>query len=309
MTFRRLAPFSRRNFLQTSAMAAVGAWGIPTAGVTQELSRNRLKGRIYKSLKWGMVAQPEQTLQSTFAMLKEIGFDGVELDSPSEMNMTAARAAAEATGLMVDGTVDSRHWQVRLTDPDAKVRANARRDLLTAIEDTHAAGGHSVLLVPGHGDDGPKEVIWGRARDQIERALPRAARLGIYILIENVWNNMFYDPQGGNDQTAEELARFVDSFENPWLGVQFDVGNHQKFGNPAEWIQQLGRRIVKLDIKDWSTAHGFCRIGEGDVPWRSVRAALEEIGFHGWAAAEVEGGDREALARVSQEMDRALHLE
>ncbi|HEY6564729.1 MAG TPA: sugar phosphate isomerase/epimerase family protein [Pirellulaceae bacterium] len=255
-----------------------------------------------------MIAEPAESLEETFAMLKEIGFDGVELDSPSQINMTAARAAAEATGFFVDGTVDSRHWQVRLTDPDASVRANARRDLITAIQDTHAAGGNSVLLVPGHGDDGPASVIRERAIEQIERALPVAARWGVHILIENVWNNMFYDPEGPNTQTAAELVRFVDEINNPWLGVQFDVGNHVKYGNPAAWIQQLGKRVVKLDIKDWSASKGFCRIGEGDVPWKAVRAALEEIGYHGWAAAEVEGGNKEALARVSREMDDVLRL-
>ena len=43
----------------------------------------------------------------------------------------------------------------------------------------------------------------------------------------------------------------------------------------------MGKRIVKLDIKDWSTSKGFCKIGKGDVDWSEVRKALLEIGFRG----------------------------
>ncbi len=179
---------------------------------------------------------------------------------------------------------------------------------MTAIKDAHTAGGSSVLLVPGHGRDGSAVEVHQRASEQIHAALPLAARLGIHVLIENVWNEMFYQHDGPNDQSADQLAAFVDSFRSPWIGVHFDVGNHQKYGEPADWIRTLGRRIVKLDIKDWSTEDGFCKIGEGDVDWDAVRVALKEIEFTGWAAAEVPGGDRDRLADISRRMDNVLAL-
>ena len=64
------------------------------------------------------------------------------------------------------------------------------------------------------------------------------------------------------------------------------------------------------NLKGFSRETGeFTRmIGEGDVDWADVRKALVEINFHGYAAAEVKGGDRERLKEVSANMDKVLDL-
>ncbi|RMF42011.1 MAG: hypothetical protein D6753_08495 [Planctomycetota bacterium] len=91
--------------------------------------------------------------------------------------------------------------------------------------------------------------------------------------------------------------------------MQFDIGNHWKYGNPADWIRQLGRRVVKLDIKGFSRAQNTWRdITEDDLPWADVRLALDDIGFYGWVAAEVGGGDLARLTTVAGQIDRALNI-
>ncbi len=174
---------------------------------------------------------------------------------------------------------------------------------------THAVGGHTVLLVVGKGEDGSESEIWGRSIENIRLALPLAAELGIYIAIENVWNQFLYDHSGGSDQTAEKFVKYVDEFNSPWVGMQFDIGNHWKYGDPAAWIRTLGKRVVKLDIKGFSRAKGeFTKITDCDIDWGSVRTALNEIGFTGWCAAEVQGGKLEQLKEISREMDLVLSL-
>ena len=306
-------PFSRRAFLGTAAAlaAAPATIGRPQHINAQQSASNRAvhdRPQIYKSLKWGMI-KIDGSIEDKFTMLRELGFDGAEIDSPGGVDPKQARAAAEKAGLMVDGVVDSKHWQVRMSDPDPGVREQSRQDLLTAMQAAHDAGGTTALLVPGHGNDGSKEEVKARAIEQIKKALPTAARLGVFILIENVWNQMFYQHDGPDNQTADELADFVDALDSPWVGVQFDIGNHQKYGSPAAWIRRLGQRIVKLDAKDWGKENGFCKIGDGDVDWEDVRQALAEIGFHGWAAAEVAGGPRQRLQDISHRMDRVFGLE
>ncbi len=86
----------------------------------------------------------------------------------------------------------------------------------------------------------------------------------------------------------------------------FDIGNIQRFGKPAEWIRTLGKRIVKLDVKDWGVKNGFSKIGEGDVDWPEVRKALKEINYSGWATAEVKGGDKERCAEILKNMNTHL---
>jgi sugar phosphate isomerase/epimerase len=39
-----------------------------------------------------------------------------------------------------------------------------------------------------------------------------------------------------------------------------------------------------------------------------VRAALDEIGYDGWATAEVDAGGKDHLADVKKRMDRVLGL-
>jgi L-ribulose-5-phosphate 3-epimerase len=301
----------RRNFLRAGSMALAaplllrpGYNPVHAAGASSK--SDSLQGRFYKTLKIGMVNLPG-SLTDKFKVLKEVGFDGVEMDSPG-MNVEATRTAIAESGLVVDGTVCSTHWSVRHSDPNPATRAQALADLQQAIRDTHAVGGHTVLLVVGHGNDGSEREVWDRSVANIRLALPLAAKLGIYIAVENVWNHFLYQHDGPDDQTADKLRDYVDELNSPWVGVQFDIGNHQKYSKPAEWIQTLGRRIVKLDVKDWGVQAGWAKIGEGDVDWPAVRRALLDIGYSGWAAAEVAGGGRDRLLEISRNMDRVFAL-
>jgi L-ribulose-5-phosphate 3-epimerase len=298
---------SRRQFLQaTSAVAGATVLGtaLPTTAVEPAAT---LKGRLYKTLKIGMVKVPG-SLTDRFKAAKEAGFAGIEMNAPG-MDVEQTKQAIEESGLPVDGTVNSTHWSVRHTDPDAAVRAKALESLQTALRLTHAVGGNTALLVIGHGKDGLEEEIWKRSIENISKALPLAAELGVYIAIENVWNQFLYDHDGDHTQTADKFVKYVDELNSPWVGLQFDIGNHWKYGSMGDWIRQLGRRIVKLDLKGFSREQNkFTKITEGDLDWADVRKALLEINYTGWAAAEVGGGGLDRLKEVSANMDKAFGL-
>ena len=295
---------TRRRFFQSTATLIATS---PLLGRPMEATASTLQGRIYKTLKINMVKVPG-SLTDKFRAAKQAGFDGIELNSPG-LNIQATKRAIRDSGLPVDGTVCSTHWKIRHTSSDAEQRELALSHLQTAIRDTHAVGGHTVLLVVGHGEDGPEDQIWPRSIENIAKALPLAAELGIYIAIENVWNKFLYDHDGGSTQTAEKFVKYVDELNSPWVGMQFDIGNHWKYGDAGDWIRALGKRIVKLDAKGFSRAEDqFTNIGEGDLDWANVREALDEIGFVGWCAAEVSGGDAARLREISTNMDRVFGL-
>ena len=306
---------SRRRFIGRAVLAGVAGLAVPEAvrldagrafGATD--ATDSLAGRLKKTLKIGMIKASSGGLVERFRIAKAAGFDGVEMDFPGGDVAETKRAIAES-GLPVDGSVCAKHWQVRHTSPDAATRAEALGLLLQAIRDTHAVGGHSVLLVVGKGEDGPEEEIWPRSVDNIAKAIPLAGELGVQILVENVWNQFLYDHDGDATQTAEKFVRYIDDFRSPWVGMQFDIGNHWKYGSMGDWIRTLGQRVRKLDIKGFSRAEGkFTPIGSGDIDYADVRRALREINFHGWAAAEVSGGDEAYLRTVAHEMDVAFGL-
>ena len=289
---------TRRRFLTSGTLAATATLFQASA----DHHKSRKTHPILLSLKCGMCGEGK-TLEDKFRLLKDLGYDGVELDSPGGQNKAEAKKASAKVGLPTHGVVDSIHWGTTLSDPSAEVREKGLNGLLTAIRESDSVGGTSVLLVPAVVNSKVTEQqAWERSIEQIRKALPLAARLGVHILIENVWNRFLYDHDGPNNQTAGKLVKYIDEIDSPWVGSYFDIGNHQKYGKPAEWIRALGHRIVKLDVKDWGVKAGFSKIGAGDVDWPDVRKALTEIRFTGWATAEVGGGNRARCAEILANM-------
>ena len=74
-------------------------------------------------------------------------------------------------------------------------------------------------------------------------------------------------------------------------------------GYPQDWIRTLGKRIVKLHIKDFKfekrCGEMDCRFAKGEINWPEVYKALAEIGYTGSATVELEGGDAAYLREVN----------
>ena len=90
----------------------------------------------------------------------------------------------------------------------------------------------------------------------------------------------------------------------------FDAGNILLYGFPQDWIRTLKELIVHVDIKDFKLGpKDFVNLLEGDIPWKEVMKALDEIGYEGYMAAEVQGGDLKYLTeKISKPMDKILSL-
>ncbi len=294
---------NRRQILTSSALVLAGAsWGRPEPAAGGPLT-------IKKSLKFDMFLEEGLSIREKFEILKEIGFDGVEVNSPSDLDRDELVAARDSASLEIPGVISSVHWKKPLSDPDKAVREEGRTGLETALRAAAVFGATTVLLVPAVVKKGVRyDEAWARSQSEIRKALPVARDVGVKIAIENVWNSFLLSPL--------EMARYIDELNDPLVGAYFDVGNIVNFGWPEQWIQILGSRIMKLDIKEYSREKrdregpyaGFrVPLGEGDCDWPAVVAALEETGYSGgWGSAEVAGGDRERLKEISERMDRIL---
>lgn len=302
---------TRRGFVEAASLASIAtlAHNSLAADTTAVADGEdvKLTGRIYKTLKIGMVGV-EGSLTDKFKAAKAAGFEGIEMNSPG-MDIEETRRAIAESGLPVDGTVISTHWNIRHSSPNAEDRATALQHLKNALRDTRAVGGNTALLVVGHGKDGTEKEVWERSIENITKALPDCSRYGVSIAIENVWNQFCYDHDGDHLQTADKFVKYVDELNSPHVGMQFDIGNHWKYGSMGDWIRALGKRIIKLDLKGFSRAQDkFTKIGEGDLDWADVRRALKEINYSGWAAAEVGGGGPDRLKEIANNMDRVFGL-
>lgn len=287
---------NRRCFLQTTvagtALLAIGRF-LPAADANEP--------RLKKAVKFGMIRIPG-SVQDKLELVKKLGFQGVEIDSPSGLNLDEVNKAQAATGVKVHGVIDSVHWRDTLSHPDEKVREKGRAALETALKDAKTVGADTALLVPGVvNKEVTYEQCWERSQAEVRKVLPLAEECKVRIAIEVVWNNFLTKP--------EQLIEYVDAFKSPWVGAYFDCSNMIKYGvKPGDWIRKLGKRMLKFDFKGYSNTKQWVPIGEGDEDWPDVLKALEEVGYRGWATAEVAGGGEKELKDVADRMNRVLGL-
>ncbi len=277
----------RRQLLVGSA-----AVGLATAALGQEAEAKSQPLKIRKAVKFHMVRE-SLSVRDKFKLLKDLGFDGVEIRSRDKVNAKAAHAASQAVDLPIHGVINS-------SDPDIK----------SAVDLARYFGGTSVLVVAGRvTKENYYDKVYYETQKIIRSQIEHAQKHNIRILVENVWNGLLQSPL--------EMARYIDELENPAAGAYFDVGNVVRFAYPHHWIPVLGQRIVKLDIKEYSRTKqetvglrkGFqVPIGEGDCDWPMVMRELKRIRFEGWATAEVPGGGRDELAHIAARMNRVLEI-
>lgn len=284
----------RRSFIQTSGrfLAAAAA---PALLARPSVTGAEQSGPHYKkAVGWGMI-EGDLSLEDKLKLVKDVGFEGVETpaallkkDAPAPKDLARA---SEKVGVAVHGVVGS------------------GPDLTAAIDEAAIYGATSVLHVARPNPKGSFMENYRSTQELIRKAIPHAEKRRIYILIENVWNTFLIEPL--------TMARYIDELDSPYAKAYFDIGNVVRWGWPQHWIEVLGKRVVKIHIKEYDLnvamkegmSKGFnCPIGKGSIEWDRVRQELEKIDYRGWATAEVNGGDRKRLAEISEQMDEVLQL-
>ncbi|NLF69962.1 MAG: sugar phosphate isomerase/epimerase [Candidatus Anammoximicrobium sp.] len=236
------------------------------------------------------------SVEDKFRLLKDVGFQGVEVSSQglkaSGIELREMIRASEKTGVAIHG-----------------LSGVGQGGLPTALDQAALCGATSILYVVRADPNGSYLENYRRAQETLREAIPHAEKKRIAILIENVWATFLIEPL--------LMARFIDELDSPYVQAYFDVGNVMRWGLPQHWIEVLGKRIGKIHVKEYSLKTAMSQgmgkgfdfpMGQGDIDWQRVREELAKIGFHGWATAEVRGGDRQRLAEISAEMDKILAL-
>lgn len=293
----------RRAFLKISAGAAVAAALLPPAFAAP-------KRALRKAIMYSTIGVKGTVLEK-FRAMKAAGFDGVE--PMGAMNRDEVVAALQETGLQAASVCDHIHWVKPLSAPDEATRKLGFDGLVHSLHDAHAYGATSVLLVPGVARNGVTyQQCFERSIVEIKKAIPVARDLGVKIAIENVGNDFI--------QTPEQAVDYLDAIGSEWVAWHFDIGNVGRRGPAAEqWIPLLGKRINRIHIKDYSAAPPDAagkvaarpKLLDGDTNWPAVMAALDKVGYAGWAISEQPGNqaaDVETARDLAQRMDRIFAL-
>jgi len=327
---------SRRNFLGAASIAAAtGLLGQSQNSVQaqEQNTTGTFPSEIYKAR---ITSVPTSDICAAW---KTAGFEGMEIDR-WDISIDEARTnrqIAEAHDIRIHSVM--RGW-TNFNQPD---RYDADiESVKTALRVASAYGADGVLLVPCRvsgmkmpdpwafdidfdpktlkiktvveGDNAPyadyitaHNIATEASIKAIESLIPVAAKEGVRICIENVWNNLWCTPKF--------FAAFCKSFDHPWVGCYFDLGNHTRYARCEEWIKELGNSIVKLHIKGYKVSEVKGKLGGGpgewsaidqaSIDWKFVRKLLAENRYNGWMTIE-EG--RYGDAEYSRILDEIIAL-
>jgi hexulose-6-phosphate isomerase len=241
-----------------------------------------------------------------YRVMKEAGFEGVE--PMGGMDREEVLAALKETGLQAASVCCHTHWQKPLSAPDEATRKIGLDGLVQSLQDARAYGALSVLLVPGVARDGVTyQQCFERSIVEIKKAIPVAREAGVKIAIENVGNNFIMSP--------EQAIEYLDAINSDSVGWHFDIGNAGRVGPAERWINLLGKRIIKIHVKDFSAnpapagtrTGGRPKLLDGDTNWPAVMKALDAAGYSGWAISEQpteQASDLESARDLARRMDR-----
>ena len=291
----------RRAFLEmTAAASALAALrGATPSAAAQAMAGGGLKKAVYVSM-----LPKELGYFEKFKLAVDVGFQGIEIGTISDATVAAEiKEAAAKAGLKIHGVMNADHWRYPLSSADPEVVNKSVAGMETSLRNAKLWGADAVLLVPGvvNADTGYKDA-WTRSQKVVrERILPLAQDLKVVIGMEEVWNKFLISPL--------EMARYVDEFNSPWVKAYLDVGNMLFYGFPQDWIRTLGPRICRVHVKDFKldrkeSKYSWTNLGEGDVDWTAVRAALADVKYDGWVTTEISGGDAVYLKDVVGRLDR-----
>jgi L-ribulose-5-phosphate 3-epimerase len=303
---------SRRKFLKTTAAAtAAGFGGVAFAGslkATLDAAFARPAApsgtsSIKKGLVYSML--PKKLSHADRCKLaRDSGFEVVQAPTtPNEKEAEAIKKAADAAGIRIDSVMNMAHWDFPLSSADTAIVEKSLDGARTSLRNAKLWGSDVVLIVPAVVNPQTSyRDAWTRSQTQIRKLLPPAQELGIVIGIEEVWNKFLLSPL--------EMAAYIDEFKSPAIQAWFDVGNVVLYGYPQDWIHTLGKRIVKLHVKDFKrkeNGYEWVNLGDGDVDWAAVRQSLSDINYSGSAIAELASGDSaDYFHDINRRMDRLV---
>ncbi len=244
-----------------------------------------------------------KTLEECFKLVKECGYDGIEInmnenhgDSANrtidnaltlemdEKDWAVIKALSEKYALPISSISSGLFWSNSLTSNDEKTREKAKNIIRKMIDASSYLGVEAILTVPGLvNEEVAYDVALERAFEAYSELAPYAEEKKVVIGVENVWNKMFLSPL--------ELRDFLDRINSDYVKSYFDVGNVLVSGYPEQWIKILGNRIVRVHVKDFirsvGNITGFTVLYNGDVDWPKVNAALKSVGYKSYLSAEL----------------------
>jgi len=231
-------------------------------------------------------------LEDAFRIAPEIGFDGLEIpftkveDYQDELiwtreGVSQLRNWSEQYGVEMPSCVAGRYNLRGFPDDDPAVREEAV-ELMLHLIDMCAEAGIGTILTAFFGQQALEtEEDIQRGIDGVRQCAPKAESQGVTLALEGTVD-------------VDTWLRMVDAIDSDAIGIYYDVGNALRFGHdgPRELrILDEEGLLEQIHIKDMTYDHKNKPLGEGDVDWDGVGAALREISYDGYLVLETPRSD------------------
>jgi L-ribulose-5-phosphate 3-epimerase len=238
-----------------------------------------MQGRLLPKVGNRIQTFPGPRWKEEFFLLRELGYDAIELTiemlswESNPVRTSAGRseiaAAAAEANIFVSGLCADTAMERPIVSPDPAMRREGEGIIMAMLEDC-AELGLPMLEVPLMGDsslnlDGAR----GHFDDCMARVLPRARALGVPIVLES-------------DLPPRILAKLMDDYGDPFLGINYDMGNGTWFGyDPDGELPLYHRHVRNVHVKDCTVQNYSVPLGTGDTRFAAVFGQLKKTGYRG----------------------------
>lgn len=215
-----------------------------------------------------------------------LGFDAVEIfpRSTEELNAKHLRQLLTEHKLKLAAMGTGAGWVVhklRLTDPDAQIRAQARAFIASVIDFAGGFGAPAIIgSMQGRSDGGvSREQAFDWLREHLEQLGPRANALGARLLFEPL--NRYETNLVTSVTDGLELLKPLRT-KNVKLLVDLFHANIEEVSIPHA-LRLAGHDLGHVHFADSNRQAA----GLGHTDFAPIADALDGIGFGGYASAEI----------------------
>lgn len=277
-----MANVTRRRFL-TSGIALATAAPLRAIEPIERHGPAQIKLSVaaysfHKLLERKKDAKPRMELEEFIDRAANWGVPAVELTSyyfaeTSPAYLASLKRRCTRLGLDVSGGAVGNNFCV--TDPD-KLRKEIDA-VKRGAEHVSLLGGKTLRIFAGTlGEGDTEEKVRPRVVEAIQEACDHAAKVGVYLALEN---------HGGITATAEQLLALVTAVKHNWFGVNLDTGN---FRTPAPYADLAKLALYSVTVQMKTQIH---RPGFAPEPTNMpcVFGILRQARYRGYVALEYEG--------------------
>jgi L-ribulose-5-phosphate 3-epimerase len=294
-----LSKQSRREMMLNSVRAIAG---LALAGGCQPLSLGERKGKgCYNGFKIGICdwSLGRMTELSAMEVARRLRADGVQVDFGSfddglpllhkaELQKQYLESAKKHNIEIASFGMVALGWVPYKSDP------RWEQWIADGI-DVSKKMGVGIILIPffGKGDlavdaEGRPIVV-----KKLKDLAPKAERNGVTLALES-W------------MSAEQNLEIIEHVDSDAVKVYYDVGNSHKRGYDIyKEIRILGKHICQFHAKDY----GAETFGKGDIDFKAVREAMDDIGYRGWIVFESTKWEPDTLVTMEEEATFRKNIE